>query len=46
VATWNKRRQIKGNAADIIKRSQERGEEGIEEITQAKVGLANTAISY
>jgi hypothetical protein len=27
VATWNKGTQIKGNAADIIKRSQERGAE-------------------
>jgi len=25
MATWNKGTQIKGNAADIIKRSQERG---------------------
>ena len=35
VATWNKGTQIKDNAADIIKRSQERGER-IEAIAQKK----------
>ena len=38
VATWNKGTQIKGNAADIIKRSQERGVE----ITQGKISQTNT----
>jgi hypothetical protein len=38
VATWNKGTQIKGNAADIIKRSQERGAE----ITQGKITQTNT----
>jgi len=40
VATWNKGTQIKGNAADIIKRSQERGAE----ITQGKITQTNTTI--
>lgn len=35
VATWNKGTQMKGNAADIIKSSQERGER-IEAIAQKK----------
>jgi hypothetical protein len=38
VATWNKGTQIKGNAADTIKRSQERGAE----ITQGKITQTNT----
>jgi hypothetical protein len=38
VATWNKGTQIKGNAADMIKRSQERGAE----ITQGKITQTNT----
>ena len=38
VATWNKGTQIKGDAADIIKRSQERGAE----ITQGKITRTNT----
>jgi hypothetical protein len=38
VATWNKGTQIKGDAADIIKKSQERGEE----ITQGKITRTNT----
>jgi hypothetical protein len=37
VATWNKGTQIKGNAADIIKRSQEKGAE----ITQGKMTRTN-----
>ncbi|HZC49538.1 MAG TPA: hypothetical protein VE244_10815 [Nitrososphaeraceae archaeon] len=37
VATWNKGTQIKGNAADIIKRSQERRAE----ITQGKIKQTN-----
>lgn len=37
VATWNKGTQIKGNAADIIKRSQESGAE----ITQGKMTRTN-----
>jgi hypothetical protein len=37
VATWNKGTQIKGNAADIIKRSQESGTE----ITQGKMTRTN-----
>ena len=38
VATWNKGTQIKGDAADIIKKSQERGAE----ITQGKITRTNT----
>ena len=38
VATWNKGTQIKGDAADIIKRSQEREAE----ITQGKITRTNT----
>jgi hypothetical protein len=38
VATWNKGTQMKGDAADIIKRSQERGAE----ITQGKITRTNT----
>ena len=38
VATWNKGTQIKGDAADIIKRSQERGAG----ITQGKITRTNT----
>ena len=41
VATWNKGTQIKGNAADIIKRSHERGEK-IEAIAQKKITPTNT----
>ena len=41
VATWNKGTQIKGNAAEIIKRSQERGER-IEAIAQKKITPTNT----
>jgi hypothetical protein len=37
VATWNKGTQIKGSAADIIKRSQERGTK----ITQGKITRTN-----
>lgn len=37
VATWNKGTQIKGGAADIIKRSQERGTK----ITQGKITRTN-----
>jgi hypothetical protein len=37
VATWNKGTQIKGSAADIIKRSQERGTK----ITQGKLTRTN-----
>jgi hypothetical protein len=37
VATWNKGTQIKGNAADMIKRSQESGAE----ITQGKMTRTN-----
>ena len=44
VATWNKGTQIKGNAADIIKRSQER-EEKIEAIAQKKITPTNTNTS-
>jgi hypothetical protein len=44
VATWNKETQIKGNAADIIKRSQER-EERIEAIAQKKITSTNTNTS-
>jgi hypothetical protein len=40
VATWNKGTQIKGNAADIIKSSQERGER-IEAIAQKKITPTN-----
>jgi hypothetical protein len=43
VATWNKETQTKGNAADIIKRSQERGRgEGIERIAKGKITTTNT----
>jgi hypothetical protein len=44
VATWNKGTQIKGNAADIIKSSQERGER-IEAIAQKKITPTNTNTS-
>lgn len=37
VATWNKATQMKGSAADIIKRSQERGTK----ITQGKITRTN-----
>jgi hypothetical protein len=37
VATWNKGTQVKGSAADIIKRSQERGTK----ITQGKITRTN-----
>ncbi len=44
VATWNKGTQIKGNAADIIKRFQER-EGRIEPIAQKKIIYTNTNTS-
>jgi hypothetical protein len=44
VATWNKGTQIKGNAADIIKSSQERGER-IEAIAQKKITPTHTNTS-
>jgi hypothetical protein len=44
VATWNKGTQIKGTAADIIKKSQGRGE-GIEAIDKGKITPTNTYTS-
>jgi hypothetical protein len=43
VASWNKGIQIKGNAPDIIKRSQERGE-GMEGIDQGNITPASTNV--